>query len=417
MSPVAPLTPQLASHFLAHLDLVHRFVDRCKDAGVVEARHMTPTASGPLLGAFEALCHEVAAGRRAATVPFPDVEARGRFALFNHAAAHWVAGLAAAQGVPPPTVPHDPVVLASRSWFDLPLATSVPPLVDALPAGIVQLDAAGWVVWANRAARSRFGLMPGTCLFDHLVGEAAVPVAEAAISRDGGGLWLARPPRLIVRGTPVHVDLVAALADPGVCGWAGMILEATEDDEQIERLRTAASTDDLTGLANRRTFLDRLREELGRPADLAIPFALALIDLDGFKAVNDTFGHRAGDEVLRTVAGRLVDSTGPADLCARLAGDEFAVLIDDARSRPPHRVVETIRTALARPISSTDGVVGTVDASVGVVVVDPQAAGDVGEVMHLADLAMYADKRRSGGGQAGVGWTDGDERRPRIVTA
>jgi diguanylate cyclase len=152
--------------------------------------------------------------------------------------------------------------------------------------------------------------------------------------------------------------------------------------------RRLARTDDLTGLANRRALLARLTEALttGRP------FVLLLIDLDGFKAVNDTYGHHTGDQVLQEVAGRLTQATGETGLVARLGGDEFAVLTHqthDARSDGRVRA-DQVRAALTDPVA-----VGPyrirVSASTGVTTQEP---GDVlpTDLLARADAAMYRAK-------------------------
>ncbi len=120
---------------------------------------------------------------------------------------------------------------------------------------------------------------------------------------------------------------------------------------------------------------------------------VVFVDLDGFKAINDRFGHAAGDAVLQAVAARLTAATRRSDVTARLGGDEFALLISDIGDDTlADRVAARIRMDIARPITS-----GPVDVSVGASVgtaVLTREAPDGAQAMQQADLALYEDKQR-----------------------
>ncbi|MEV6348879.1 GGDEF domain-containing protein [Actinoplanes sp. NPDC051851] len=171
--------------------------------------------------------------------------------------------------------------------------------------------------------------------------------------------------------------------EPGIGGVVVNARDVTESRELRERLRYQAGHDELTGLANRRLFTDRIVTTTGEVAVL-------LVDLNGFKQINDTYGHATGDAVLRHVADRLRARTGPDDLAARLGGDEFAVLAG-AGLDGAHRIAGELRADLARP-AEIGGRTLTVGASVGVAA---GPADDPDNLMHVADLRMYADKQRS----------------------
>jgi diguanylate cyclase len=145
-------------------------------------------------------------------------------------------------------------------------------------------------------------------------------------------------------------------------------------------------TDDLTGLANRRALLASLREGLINSR----PVTLILLDLDGFKEVNDRYGHEVGDQVLQAVAARLNRSAQPSGMTARLGGDEFAVL---TRNDVPAAALShghTLRASIGRPLDSVP-VDLRMDASVGIAIRDDgdRAAADI---LRRADVALYQAK-------------------------
>jgi diguanylate cyclase (GGDEF)-like protein len=163
-----------------------------------------------------------------------------------------------------------------------------------------------------------------------------------------------------------------------------------------EQLRHQALHDPLTGLPNRTLFLDRVRHAVDTAGRTRVWPAVLYLDLDGFKPVNDTFGHEAGDVLLRTVADRLRGCLRPADTAARLGGDEFVILLNGPIDRfGVARVVERIRTQLDVPVLLGEGVVTTVGASIGVALGD-DGIPDADALVRNADIAMYAAKRSLG---------------------
>ncbi|HYH74110.1 MAG TPA: EAL domain-containing protein [Nocardioides sp.] len=163
-----------------------------------------------------------------------------------------------------------------------------------------------------------------------------------------------------------------------------------------EQLRHQALHDPLTGLPNRTLFLDRVRHAVDTAGRTRVWPAVLYLDLDGFKPVNDTFGHEAGDVLLRTVADRLRGCLRPADTAARLGGDEFVVLLNGPIDRlGVARVVDRIRAQLDVPVLLGEGVVTTVGASIGVALGDVDYP-DADTLIRHADIAMYAAKRSLG---------------------
>jgi diguanylate cyclase (GGDEF)-like protein len=153
-------------------------------------------------------------------------------------------------------------------------------------------------------------------------------------------------------------------------------------------LEHRACHDDLTGLANRRTFGARVQQALDQRADDVV---LLFLDLDRFKAVNDSLGHRAGDALLRAVADRLRDTLGPADLAARLGGDEFAVLLGPAGAGRLGALCPALAAAVAAPVR-LHGLDVEVSVSIGVARARPRDTLE--DLVHRADSAMYAEKTR-----------------------
>lgn len=150
---------------------------------------------------------------------------------------------------------------------------------------------------------------------------------------------------------------------------------------------TASVTDSLTGLLNRSGLYRALDSALGSSSISGTPLGVMLVDLDGFKAVNDNYGHAAGDATLREVARRLIDLTGKRGwICGRLGGDEFAVICPGLSQD----LLATSGQQLARVLSGVPGGGVTVSASVGWASVAPQQTAD--EVMAIADSMMYSAK-------------------------
>jgi diguanylate cyclase (GGDEF)-like protein len=166
--------------------------------------------------------------------------------------------------------------------------------------------------------------------------------------------------------------------------------------EAHKTIENLAFYDQLTELPNRRMLLDRLRKSLAASARSGRLLAMLFVDLDQFKAVNDTLGHEAGDLVLRETAKRLTKTTREVDTVARLGGDEFVVMLEDLSEIPEvaaaraKMIAEKILTAIGHPYQ----IVGhecIITSSIGITVVgNRQESAD--EVLRQADVAMYQAK-------------------------
>ena len=168
-----------------------------------------------------------------------------------------------------------------------------------------------------------------------------------------------------------------------------LLAGAAHDDKQFEWHR--ANIDALTGLANRSCFEDRLKLEFRRSFRTRQRFALLYLDLDGFKQINDTFGHRTGDDTLRQTAKRLTAIVRDMDTVARLGGDEFAIILSETGDPAvAERVARSAVEAIARPFH-LGGHTAHVSVSVGIAYSEVHGSSPT-SLMHSADQAMYAAK-------------------------
>jgi diguanylate cyclase (GGDEF)-like protein len=172
---------------------------------------------------------------------------------------------------------------------------------------------------------------------------------------------------------------------------------AAEDAK--EAAMAIALTDDLTGLPNRRCFLGELAERIATHAGTARPFAIGLIDLDGFKPINDNHGHPAGDDILRQVAGRLAEALAGRGSAARMGGDEFAILCDRiGADEEAIALGEEIQAIFTAPFV-VDGCDITLTGACGFALF-PDSAAEPDELVRMADAALYRAKAIGRGGVA-----------------
>ena len=163
--------------------------------------------------------------------------------------------------------------------------------------------------------------------------------------------------------------------------------------EARDSLRHQATHDELTGLANRRLFTQMAAAQRVQQQARGGTYAVLLLDLDGFKIINDTLGHHSGDELLKEVSRRLHGAMRGNDLVARIGGDEFAILVSDVRDdATPAVVAARILEALSAPVTINDLPL-TVRASIGVAV-STQHGVDAELLLRWADAAMYQAKRQ-----------------------
>jgi diguanylate cyclase (GGDEF)-like protein/PAS domain S-box-containing protein len=279
-------------------------------------------------------------------------------------------------------------------------------IIESLQEGLIVIDQSGRVTRANQAAAELCGVSLG-----ELVGSKLRDLPIEVSGRDGRPLDPSRSPvRRALAGESVRGTLVRVVRRDGTALWVEVnasplaepdgrpygalstYADVTGRVERERRIQAEADTDDLTGLANRRALGRMLAAALARARAHGLVVGVLMLDLDGFKAVNDRFGHAAGDAALREVAARLRRSVRERDLVARIGGDEFVVILPDltATEHAAHDAAERIEAAFEEPLE-LDGVDASLRAAVGVAC-HPDDGDDLDALLAAADRAMYARK-------------------------
>jgi diguanylate cyclase (GGDEF)-like protein len=189
------------------------------------------------------------------------------------------------------------------------------------------------------------------------------------------------------------LGLFSALVDARALGRNALLASSLNDAQR--RLRDQALADPLTRLPNRLLFEERLAQSLSHADDHPGALAVMFIDLDGFKPINDSFGHVAGDAVLSEVGRRLLSITRPIDLAARVGGDEFLLLIDrPGQNATAAQMAQRVLEAINQPYTLPNAVEVNLSCSVGIVMYPENGPGK--KLIANADAAMYAAKRAGG---------------------
>jgi diguanylate cyclase (GGDEF)-like protein/PAS domain S-box-containing protein len=276
-------------------------------------------------------------------------------------------------------------------------------LLDSAGEGVYGVDPDGKTTFANPAAARLLGWQPGDLIgrsiHDIVHGyrmegathdrsscplhalpraDAPAPVADVFARRDGAAFpveYLSRPLRENGRLTGAVITFK----------------DVTERRRFEGQLQYLADHDALTGLMNRRRFEEELERAVALSRRYGTAGAALLLDLDNFKLVNDTLGHQAGDDLIRSVAALLLGHLRETDVLARLGGDEFAVLLPEATADETEAIADRLRDAVRRQAVGVGGKPLHVSMSVGVANLEPEEmTGE--ELLVRADVAMYAAK-------------------------
>ena len=268
-------------------------------------------------------------------------------------------------------------------------------LMDSVADGILTFDAAGTIVSGNPAAMQIFGCSAGEVVGTNLSqlvpalaarSEGAASLAEALLGESGevegrrpsGEVF---PMELTVSEMPAEDERL----------FIAVVRDVTERKRVERELTRLAFHDPLTNLPNRALFMDRLQHALDRATRQGRPIAVMFLDLDNFKVVNDSLGHKAGDQLLVHVSQRLVGCLRSADTAARLGGDEFTVLLEDLTGPEDALVVADRIAGYLNSAFQLEGREVFVTASVGIAL--STGRDDSAEsLVRTADLAMYQAK-------------------------
>ncbi|WP_229440561.1 diguanylate cyclase domain-containing protein [Massilia sp. BSC265] len=277
-------------------------------------------------------------------------------------------------------------------------------ITDNLPVLISYIDREHRFRFGNATYEKWFGITP-----EQLVG---MPVAkllgtgtEADISphleQAFSGQAVTHEVRIPVRGEPriLQATYIPDQQPEGsVAGVYALVHDMTHVKEVEEQLLQLARVDTLTGIANRRMFGETLHHALDRARRSGKPLALAYLDIDHFKKINDTFGHGIGDEVLTEFARRLAAGVRATDTPARLSGDEFVVIFEEIGTRlEAERIAAKIVESMRVPFRTSAGLV-QVSTSVGAALSQPRQPQE--QLLAAADSALYAAKGKGRNGYA-----------------
>ena len=279
-------------------------------------------------------------------------------------------------------------------------------IIESLQEGLIVIDLSGRITRANQAAADLCGVTLG-----ELVGALMRDLPIEVLDRDGQPADPERAPvRRALDGESVRGALVQVVRRDGSALWVQVnssplaeadgrpygalstYVDVTARVERERRFRAEAETDDLTGVANRRALARMLSAALARARAHGLAVGVLMLDLDGFKAVNDRYGHAAGDAALREVAARLRRSVRDRDMVARTGGDEFVVVLSDLAPTETAALdaAERIHAAFAEPLE-LDGAEASLRAAVGVACY-PDDGDELDALLAAADRAMYARK-------------------------
>ena len=270
-------------------------------------------------------------------------------------------------------------------------------LAESLPLGILSADARGWVVFCNEAAQQIFNLSADQLMghgWERLVDPEDLPDVEAAVA---ALVRLGLPQQVMFRiqtglfGRWALAKFVPLGGPDQVTGWIATVDDVTDRRRAETELTHQATHDVLTGLPNRMLLEDRLQQACARLRRDSDAVSVMFIDLDGFKSVNDNYGHTVGDQVLVEVANRLRQILRAVDTVARLGGDEFVVFCEGLPEGDVREVVRRIHDAVAVPLM-INGEAVRIGASVGVEITR-DATITFDELLSRADQAMYREKR------------------------
>lgn len=279
------------------------------------------------------------------------------------------------------------------------LAREQDAMLDNDLVGIVKLRDRR-IIWANRATHRIFGYatgeLTGRNTRELYADDKAFDVLEHQVYSKAGAGDVFRLQFEMVRkdGVRIWIDASGTRMSANHEEWLWIFADITQLRKSQESAEYLSLHDDLTGLPNRRLLNDRLIQAVSQARRTRRPLMLCYLDLDGFKPVNDRWGHAAGDLLLQQVAARLLGCVRTNDTVCRLGGDEFVLMLTDMEEADEHEaVIARVSAELARPFSLGADQHAIVTASIGIAAF-PDDTDEAEPLLQRADEAMYQAKAR-----------------------
>ncbi len=277
-------------------------------------------------------------------------------------------------------------------------------IADNLPVLISYIDRRRCFRYGNATYEKWFGVAPGQLdgmPVAQLLGQVAAAEIHPQLEEAFAGRAVTHEIRIPLRGEPriLQATYIPDLQPDGsVAGIYSLVHDMTHVKEVEEQLLQLARVDTLTGIANRRMFGEALHHALDRARRSGKALALAYLDIDHFKKINDTHGHGVGDEVLKEFARRLSAGVRATDTAARLSGDEFVVILEEiaTRAEAEHTAAKIVE-GMRLPFRTSAGLVQA-STSVGLALSQPRQTQE--QLLAAADSALYAAKGKGRDGYA-----------------
>lgn len=276
-------------------------------------------------------------------------------------------------------------------------------LLDGAGEGIIGLNEEGKITFANKTASDILGVTRNNLIgqpFTNFSDDSPLNLGSNASSFNAGQSGLRRVSRGIIRrgnGDRTYVEFTHSFVGNTTSVTVSiMVFEDISERVKFEsKLIRLAHQDKLTGLYNRYYFEKSLRKELNNRRGESPPISIALIDLDGFKEINDRYGHVTGDKLLILIGKRIRECIRRSDLAARLGGDEFCIVFKDATEAELSSLLDKVRFNI-NAICDIDNQSINVTASIGLCTANSQE--DIEHLLSRADKAMYRVKRNGKNG-------------------
>ncbi len=271
-------------------------------------------------------------------------------------------------------------------------------LTDNVPALLTELDRDERVVFCNGRYESWLGIPPASIInrpIREAVGEAHYEMRKPLLARAFAGevVSFEQTAKLLVGERTLQTTyLPQRNADGEVVGLYVLANDVSDLKQKQMQLDTLAREDALTGLPNRRSFEECVRDAMARSRRSGTPICLLFLDIDYFKSINDSLGHAAGDAVLKEFGRRLKESVRETDVAARYAGDEFVILLEDIASPHEAQLVAGKVLAAMRPAFVLSNRILQVTTSIGIALSEEDDE-DFASLMATADSALYAAKK------------------------